>query len=104
MEQMHQMLQNVQHSMEAKEIEIKQVKAEVDIYNAETNRIKATMEGWTPEQIQDIVMGTLHAAIDTGDVIGRMSQQMMPMGEETMESPAMEANESVQGEQNEQGL
>ena len=72
MEQMHQMLMNVQNSIEAKDVQIKSFKAEIDAYNAETNRIKATLQGWTPEQIQDIVMGTIHAAMDTGDLIGNM--------------------------------
>ena len=82
MEQMHQMLMNVQNSMEAKDIQIKAFKAEVDAYNAETNRIKATLQGWTPEQIQDIVMGTIHAAMDTGDLIGNMpSTSQLPTEE-----------------------
>ena len=104
MEQMHQMLMNVQNSMEAKDIQIKSFKAEVDAYNAETNRIKATMAGWTPEQIQDIVMGTIHAAMDTGDLIGNMpSRTALPMAEEMPgqpEEPEMgqpEPPESMEG-------
>lgn len=82
MEQMHQMLMNVQNSMEAKEIEIDAFKAQVDAYNAETNRIKATLEGWSPEQIQDIVRGTIDAAIQTGDLIGNMpSTDSLPENE-----------------------
>ncbi len=103
MEQMHQMLMNVQNSMEAKDIQIKSFKAEVDAYNAETNRIKATMAGWTPEQIQDIVMGTIHAAMDTGDLIGNMPSTSTLPGEEMPgqpEEPEMgqpEPPESMEG-------
>ena len=62
MEQLHKMLQSVQQSMEAQELEIKK-------YDAETKRISAVQAGMTPDQIQDIVMGTIAAAIDTGDLI-----------------------------------
>ncbi len=61
MEQMHQMLKDVQKSMEQQEIDIK-------AYDAETKRIAAVQEQMTPEQIQDIVIGTIHAALETGDV------------------------------------
>ena len=69
LQQMHGMLQNVQQSFEARDIEVKEYKAQVDAYNAETNRLKAVQAGMSPEQIQDIVMGTLHAAMDTGDIV-----------------------------------
>jgi hypothetical protein len=44
----------------------------------------------TPEQIQDIVMGTIAAAVDTGDLIAGMpsSEAMEPRGMiETQEMP-----------------
>ena len=69
MQQMADMLQNVQQSIEARDVQIKEFKAEVDMYNAETNRIKAVQESMTPEQIQEIVLGTLHAALDSGDIV-----------------------------------
>lgn len=81
MQQMQAMLQNVQQSMEARDIQIKEFKANVDAYNAETNRIKAVQASMTPEQIQDIVMGTLAAAIDTGDVVGAPLAPRGTMGE-----------------------
>lgn len=65
LDQMHQMLQRVQDSMEAQELQIK-------AYDAETKRISAVQAGMTPEQIQEIVMGTIHAAIDAGDVVGQV--------------------------------
>jgi hypothetical protein len=90
MEQMHQMLKQVSQSMEARDIQIKefeaQTRAKIDEYNAETNRIKAVQAGMSPEQIQDIVMGTLAAAMDSGDLAGAMPQMSpesvpMEMGE-----------------------
>ena len=79
LDQLHQMLQQVGNSMEAQELRIKE-------YEAETKRISAVQAGMTPEQIQDIVMGTIHAAMDTGDVVAgqvpretpQMQQEMPP--------------------------
>ena len=70
MQQMFQMLQNVQNSMEAKDMAIKEFEAQVRAYDAETKRISAVQQSMTPEQIQDIVMGTIAAAMDTGDMVG----------------------------------
>lgn len=64
LEAMNQLLNNVHNSIAAQEIKIKE-------YDAETKRISAVQAGMTPEQIQEIVMGTLHAAIDTGDIVGK---------------------------------
>ncbi len=74
MQQMHKMLMNVQQSMEARDVQVKEFKAEVDAYNAETQRLKVVQASMSPEQIQDIVMGTIAAALDTGDLIGQMPQ------------------------------
>jgi hypothetical protein len=40
----------------------------------------------TPEQIQDIVMGTIAAAMDTGDIVGRNTpmERQMPVMEPEM--------------------
>ena len=62
LDQMHQMLKGVQQSMEAQELEIKK-------YDAETKRISATQAGMSEDQIQDIIRGTLAAAIETGDLV-----------------------------------
>jgi hypothetical protein len=69
MEQMHQMLQNVSKSLDMREIEVKEFDSQVKAYAAETQRISAVQASMSPEQIQDIVMGTLHAAMDTGDIV-----------------------------------
>jgi hypothetical protein len=47
----------------------------------------------SPEQIQDIVMGTVHGMMDSGDLIGESPSREMP--DETMEQP----EEQMQPEQ-----
>ena len=78
MDQMAGMLENVQNSEEARKNEIKEFEAMVKAYAAETQRISAVQAGMTPDQIQDIVMGTIAAAMETGDLIGG-SPQMPPL-------------------------
>lgn len=91
MEQMYQMLQNVNMSMEARDVAVKEFEAQIKAYQAETQRISAVQASMSPEQIQDIVMGTIHAAIDTGDLVAGMP--------EMRETPQMEASEQPeQGE------
>jgi hypothetical protein len=41
----------------------------------------------SPEQIQDIVMGTVHGMISSGDLIAEMPQERGEMGEEPMMPP-----------------
>ena len=77
MEQMHTMLQNVSKSMEAQELKIK-------AYDAETKRISVTQAGMSPEQIQEIIMGTVHGMITSGDLIGEMPGREMPPMQEQM--------------------
>jgi hypothetical protein len=80
------MLQRVEQSIEAQEVQIK-------AYDAETKRISAVQAGMTPEQIQDIVMGTIAAAMDTGDIVGRdapMERQMPAMDQMPPEMGGMQ--------------
>ena len=63
------LIENVQQSMDAQELKIK-------AYDAETKRISAMQMAMTPDQIQDIVMGTIAAAVETGDISG--GRPMMP--------------------------
>ena len=77
---------NIQDGAEQQKIEIERYKAEIDAYNAETKRIASVQDSMTPEQIQDIVMGTIAAALDTGDLIGG-APEMREMPE--MEAPEM---------------
>jgi hypothetical protein len=82
-EQMHAMLQSVAQSMEAQELKIK-------AYDAETKRISATMEGMTPDQIQDVVLGTIHGMLESGDLMQpNMGMPEMPAQEMMGEQPPM---------------
>jgi hypothetical protein len=74
MQQMSGMLQNVQKSMEARDLSIKEFEAEIKAYQAETQRISAVQASMSPEQVQDIVMGTIAAALDTGDLVAGAPQ------------------------------
>jgi uncharacterized protein (DUF3084 family) len=89
MEQMHGMLQNASKSIEAQDAQVKQFEAQVKAYDAETKRIALVQNSLGPEQIQDIVMGTLHAAMDTGDIVGNMQGRggMPGLGELEPEMP-----------------
>ena len=79
---MTDMIQHIQDGMEAQKIQTDKFKAEIQAYDAETKRISAVQNSMTPEQIQDIVMGTIAAAIDTGDLIGNLPEREEMMGEE----------------------
>jgi hypothetical protein len=82
MDQMHQMIKNVGKSIEMQEQERKDFEAQVKAYEAETKRIAAVQAGMSPEQIQDIVLGTVHGMITSGDLVnempGREQNEMMP--------------------------
>ncbi|CAB5194484.1 Phage P22-like portal protein [uncultured Caudovirales phage] len=88
MEQMHAMLQGVAQSMEAQDLKIK-------AYDAETKRISATMAGMTPDQIQDVVLGTIHGMMESGDLMPQ-SAGMPEMQHQELPVEAQEAPEMVQ--------
>jgi hypothetical protein len=92
---MTDIISNVQDSVAQREVDIKEYKAQVDAYDAETKRISAVQQSMTPEQIQDIVMGTIAAALDTGDLIGG-APQMREMPD--MEQPEMQPEMPEMGE------
>jgi hypothetical protein len=75
MENMFQMLQNVNQSMEAREMQIKQFEADIKAYQAETQRISAVQAGMSEQQIQDIAMGVVAAALESNDNMVMMNQQ-----------------------------
>lgn len=87
MEQMHQMLQNVQKSFENRELEIQEVESKIKAFDAETKRISAVQAGMTPDQMQDIVIGTIHAMMSSGDL--RMAQDDMEQSMEAQEGMGM---------------
>jgi hypothetical protein len=93
MEQMMSMLQNVSKSVEVQEGQRKDYEAQIKAFDAETKRISAVQAGMTFEQIQDIVRGTIAAALDTGDLIGGAPQReefQMPQMEQPPMQPQME--------------
>ena len=74
MEQMHGMLKQVSQSMEAQTLNVKKFEAEIRAYDAETKRIAAIATALTPENVQEIVLGTLHGMITSGDLQGSIPQ------------------------------
>ena len=84
MENMHKMLQNIHNSVEVQEQKRKDFEAQVKAYDAETKRIQAVQAGMSEEQIQDIVLGTVHGMITSGDLVAEMPGQDMDVGPEMM--------------------
>jgi hypothetical protein len=80
MDEMRAMLDNVQKSIEAREVDIK-------AYDAETKRISAVQAGMSPEQIQDIVLGTISGMMTSGDLVAPMQREAMMPPEMGMELP-----------------
>ena len=85
MEQMHQMITNVGKSIEVQEQQRKDFEAQVKAYEAETKRLQAVQAGLSEEQIQDIVLGTVHGMITSGDLVAEMPGQDVDVGPEQME-------------------
>ena len=92
MEQMHQMLQNVGKSIEMQDMQRKDYEAEIKAYQAETQRISAVQAGMTEQQIQDIAMGVVAAAMESNDQIGGIPQmrEMQPEQPQEMMQPEMQ--------------
>ena len=101
MEQMQTMLQNVSKSMDMRELEVKEFESQVKAYQAETQRLAQVQANMSPEQIQDIVMGTVHSMITSGDLINEMPVRE-PMQEDMGEMPMQ--GMPMQGEMPPQGM
>jgi hypothetical protein len=82
LQQLHGMLQNVQNSFEAREAKTKEFEVEIKAYQAETQRISAVQAGMSEQQIQDIAMGVVAAAMESNNLVNS--------GDEMRENPAME--------------
>jgi hypothetical protein len=98
MENMFQMLQNVNQSMEVRDLEIKEQANQIKAFDAETKRISAVQAGMSEQQIQDIAMGVVAAAMESNDNMVMMSQQrempeMQPEMQPEMMPPQGEMNE-----------
>jgi hypothetical protein len=71
------MIQNVNQSMEAQELQIKE-------YEAETKRISALSSGMAPEQVQELVVNTIRDVMNMGSMVGQMPQMQPPIPPEMM--------------------
>jgi hypothetical protein len=79
MEQTTAQIQQLMQSYDMQKLAIDEQNAQIKAYEAETKRIAATQQAMTPEQIQDIVQGTIAAAIDMGDIVPSVPQtQILP--------------------------
>jgi hypothetical protein len=94
LQQSSTILESVKDSVAQQEVSIKSFEAEIRAYDAETKRISAVQNSMTPDQIQDIVLGTLHAAMDMGDLVppsqpqeGNFGMDQMPEQPEQPEAP-----------------
>ena len=91
MEQMFQMIQNVGKSIEMQEQQRKDFEAEVKMYEAETKRIAAVQAGMSEQQIQDIAMGVVAAAMESQNMIYEMpsrdQQDIMPPEQQMLMPP-----------------
>ena len=90
MEQMHMMLQNVGKSIEMQDLERKDFEAQIKLYDAETKRMTAFAASMSPENIQDIVLGTVHGMMTNGDLVNAMQRDTaMDMQEEEQKKQQM---------------
>ena len=76
------MITNVGKSIEMQDQQRKDFEAEVKMYEAETKRISAVQAGMSEQQIQDIAMGVVAAAMESQSMMNQMpempQQEMMP--------------------------
>jgi len=64
--------------MEAQDLQRKEFEATIKAFDAETKRLTAVQASMTPEQIQDIVLGTISGMITSGDLVNEMPGREMP--------------------------
>ena len=95
LDQLHGMLQNIGQSIEAQELDVNKFEATIKAFDAETKRIAAVQASMSPEQIQDIVMGTVHGMITSGDLVGAMPDRENP-AEQGDEGMPMEVPEGME--------
>jgi hypothetical protein len=100
MEQMHQMIENVGKSIEMQDMERKDFEAQIKLYDAETKRIAAVQAGMTEEQIQDIAMGVVAAAMESQNTVN----QMPDMREESMPMEMMPPQQEMMPPEQQMGM
>ena len=84
MEAMHSMINHVGKSIEVQEMQRKDYEAQVKAFEAETKRLAVVQASMSPDQIQDIVLGTVHGMITSGDLMADMPGQDIDVGMEQM--------------------
>jgi len=89
MEQMHQMITNVGKSIEMQDMERKDFEAQVKFYEAETKRISAVQASMSEQQIQDIAMGVVAAAMESQNMVNEMPGREQQQEMETMPPQGM---------------
>jgi uncharacterized protein (DUF885 family) len=75
----------------------KDFEAQVKLYEAETKRIAAVQAGMSEEQIQDIAMGVVAAAMESQNMVNQMPEmreesmpmEMMPPEQQMEQQPQM---------------
>lgn len=87
MENMHAMIQNIGKSIEMQDLERKEFETQIKAYDAETKRISAVQAGMSEEQIQDIAMGVVAAAMESQMAMIPMIRDEEPPAEQQMEMP-----------------
>lgn len=98
MEGMAQMLQNVGKSIEMQDLERKDFEAQIKLFDAETKRLAAVQASMTPDQIQDIVLGTVHGMMVNGDLVNEMQRDTgMDMQEQEQQEMQMQQPPQPQG-------
>jgi hypothetical protein len=62
-------IQALIQSYEMQKLAIDEQNSQIKAFEAETKRMQAFANSMTPDQISDIVQGTIAAALDTGDLV-----------------------------------
>lgn len=97
-QQMQQMQQQAGQQVGQLQSELNQVKTdkaleakklEIDIYNAETNRLKVTGAGMQPEQVQALVIQTLQQVLTSPD-LSPQAQAQIPSQAQQMQAPTQQ--------------
>jgi hypothetical protein len=105
MEAMHSMINQVGKSIEVQEMQRKDYEAQVKAFEAETKRLAVVQASMSPDQIQDIVLGTVHGMITSGDLMADMPGQDIDVGSEMMPQEMEQMpQEMQQGMLPEQGI
>jgi uncharacterized protein (DUF885 family) len=97
LDQLHEMLKNVGKSIEAQDMQRKDFEAEVKMYEAETKRIAAVQAGMTEQQIQDIAMGVVAAAMESQNTMNQMPEMREQPEMMSPEQPEMMPPEQEMG-------